>query len=108
MTTSGKCPFCGSGKVFSGSIEVGAGSFFLPDETNVPFWKVVGADGIAFEPSAHLCAQCGKLWADADPQDAMQFLKRFGSKEIKARLASLDTSGKSQPESPAHPEPPPG
>jgi hypothetical protein len=43
-----------------------------------------------FGPDGHYCAGCGMVWAQADPKDAADFLKRFVADKLKARLDAID------------------
>jgi hypothetical protein len=87
MPISAICPFCESPKVIAGKV-VNAG--FKPDDTVKGFvFTLRDPFAFGFGPAAEYCAACGMIWTKAKTKDAAKFLEKFGTDELKARLASL-------------------
>jgi hypothetical protein len=84
MTPLKQCPFCNSGKVFSGSIK--SQGWFCPHEAKIPFWEPVVLGGLSFGPEAQMCVACGRIWSDIDSDRALTFMHRYGSPQAKAKL----------------------
>src|SRR5712671_6943662 len=104
MTTSEKCPFCGSSRLAEGKIESSEGAFgFKPDETIHPFFtfRTVGAFEIG--PTAVFCAACYMVWCKADSRDAHDFIDKFGTESLKFRLHTAHATPPSTQSSPLPP-----
>jgi hypothetical protein len=99
MPALDKCPFCGSRKVVSGEFKT-ASQFtiyeqfkgkprfgFKPNEVIDGFVPTT-RNPWAFDvgPSAHFCGACNMVWSQADPVDASEFIRRWGTGALKARL----------------------
>src|SRR5438477_12064948 len=98
MPTSDQCPFCGSRQIFAGSIKCSERYTFLPHHVRTSLWRVISSAGIEFGPSAHLCAECGMIWARSKRQKAREFLESYGEKAAQAKLQ--DNSSKVPPHYP--------
>ena len=99
-----KCPNCGSNRVVSGKVSIGdhgRGFEFLEIKKlgwlrYAPYNHGVGMSSDFFT-SAKVCLDCGKGNAlftfSVDTEKAVKKLNKWGTDEVKARLATGDKSG---------------
>jgi hypothetical protein len=97
MSNPATCPFCGSRQIFFGSIHSPKGHYFVPDEAQAPLVQFAMCDRIDFGSGARVCANCGVLWAYADPERVRAFIEGYGSETAIATLK--DTSKPTTPSS---------
>ncbi len=90
MTTSDKCPFCGSDCVIPGQVRGYKGrSGFVPIEIRKGFnFTIRDMFAFAFGPEASFCGRCNMVWSKADASDAADFIAKFGNDALKAQYAA--------------------
>jgi hypothetical protein len=91
MTNPNNCPFCGSPAVVPGDIRTSKGPYgFRPAETRGGF-NLTTRRVFAFEfgPLASYCAQCQMVWSKANPNDAAEFIRKFGTEGLKAQFEAV-------------------
>lgn len=86
MTPLPRCPFCGSPGIFPGLLLNGE---FEPTGTKVPIWKR-GFNYPSVQSPAEVCMSCGKLWGTGTLSELKSYIERYGTSELKARLAALE------------------
>jgi len=91
MPLTDNCPFCGSSQTFDGRIKSGDGFWFRPNETQKDLWKWIINPGIQFGPSAHICAECGKLWSSGKPSEIRDYFESYGTEPAQAKLQDKST-----------------
>ena len=107
MNTPEKCPFCESPQLLPGKVIGREGYGFQPEGAKRGFVLTVRDPyAFAFGPAAQYCAACGIVWSKADAKDAAQFLEKFGTDELQARLAASNTSPPERKATPAGLRPP--
>jgi hypothetical protein len=99
MIPPDKCPFCGSRKLFpvhglDEGVGVGTAWFRFPEIKQFAWWQLssFAKDAIRDVPvqKATACLGCGNLWAQFDLQRTLELVRRHGSPEMNAKLATLD------------------
>lgn len=87
MKPTEKCPFCGSAKLVCGKLtssehHVG----FKPDESTEPRFSLGAVAGFRLRRSAMFCADCCSVWAEAEPQEAHEYLRQYAARPLRTRL----------------------
>jgi hypothetical protein len=55
---------------------------------------LTGRRVLAFEfgPEASFCPHCNLVWSKANPKDAAEFIRKFGTESLQGRFAAVQQS----------------